>query len=89
MQLAESRAVIKARGGCTAGSGPDLTGYPHLTHAPAQWGDGVRIASNGAAVKHVAEHVDELPITIVAGVFDITIEAAADAYRYAKANGLI
>ena len=47
MLLAESGVKADLRGTATAGTGPDLTGYPHLVYAPGQWGPGVRVASNG------------------------------------------
>ena len=42
MQLAEAPVKIQLRGVRTGGVGPDLTGYPQLTYAPGEWGEGVR-----------------------------------------------
>ena len=60
MHLAEAPVRIQLRGSSTAGSGPDLTGYPHLTYAPSQWGEGVRVARTGAEVEYLARDLSEL-----------------------------
>jgi hypothetical protein len=54
LNLAEGPVRVQLSGISFGGSGPDLTGYPHLTHAPSPWGEGVRCASNGTAVIQVA-----------------------------------
>jgi hypothetical protein len=90
VQLAESSVVAKLRGECAGGTGPDLTGFPHLTHAPRQWGEGVRVASNGAPAAHVAASVADGPIARAAKRHGVSLEEALDAYRYAKAiNGTL
>lgn len=43
------------RGVCSPGAGPDLARYPRLTHAPAQWGEGVRTAGTGVPCDEIAE----------------------------------
>lgn len=98
MQIAESPAKIRLKGGCSAGTGPDLAGYPHLTHAPAQWGEGVRIASTGVPAQEVVDRfrggsvympsvIEEL--NEAAEELHISWAEIFDALRYAKANGLI
>jgi hypothetical protein len=89
MRIAEAPMVPRLRGTSTGGTGPDLTGYPHLTYAPAQWGDGVRLASNGAAVSPIAACAAERPIEYAATIYGISPAEVLDALRYARANGLI
>jgi hypothetical protein len=78
------------RGSSTGGHGPDLTGYQHLTYAPAQWGQGVRVASNGASVDMIAndpmvvdvmESLDEL-----ASAEGISLDELFDCLRYARSK---
>jgi uncharacterized protein (DUF433 family) len=87
----ENDLTIALRGSSTGGTGPDLTGFKHLTHAPGQWGDGVRIASNGVDVGQIAidgkaamSEIDEL-----AEAEGITLDELFDALRYARANGAV
>jgi hypothetical protein len=91
MHLAEAPVKIELRGSSTAGSGPDLTGYPHLTYAPAQWGEGVRIARTGAEVKGIG--YDAAPTVLMldrlAAAEGITWDELFDALRYARANGSV
>ena len=89
MQIAESSVVAKLNGACTGGNGPDLTGYPHLVYAPAQWGPGVRVASNGADVQRVAWATADYPIERVTDEYGVSFNEATEALRYARANGLI
>jgi hypothetical protein len=83
--------TVSLRGSSTAGTGPDLAGYPHLTYAPAQWGDGVRIARNGAEVDSITD--DAAPTVLMldrlAAAERITWDELFDALRYARANGAI
>ncbi len=69
----------------------DLTGYPHLVFAPQQWGEGVRVASNGIPVKDIAVAAKriELATTIeaVAHGLDLTWDELFDALRYARDHG--
>jgi hypothetical protein len=88
MQIAESSVVAKLKGACAGGNGPDLTGYPHLVYAPAQWGEGVRIASNGAKASYVAVSVADGPITRAAARHGVSLEEALDAFKYVRENGL-
>lgn len=37
-------------GTCVGGHGPNLSGYPGLTYAPNQHGEGVRFAHNGTPI---------------------------------------
>ena len=86
MQVAESPAVVKLRGECTEGTGPDLTGFPHLVYAPNQWGDGVRCGSNGACAQHVAAMAAEFPIEEAAEEYGVSLAEALDALRWARAS---
>jgi len=69
----------------------DLTGYRHLTYAPAQWGPGVRTAAHGtalAAIVEAAGWVDLVPrIEGVARGLDLTWDELFDALRYARDKG--
>jgi hypothetical protein len=89
MHVAESSVVGKLKGECSGGTGPDLTGYPHLACAPAQWGEGVRIASSGIAAFDVAIYASQHPIEEVTDAYRVSFNEATDALRYARANGLI
>jgi hypothetical protein len=73
------------QGKCEGGDGPDLTRYPRLTHAPDQWGEGVRVASNGAAVAEIALTCEEQlsDLAIAAGHYQITLAELFDALLYA------
>lgn len=91
MQLAEAPVKIQLNGRSSGGSGPDLTGYPHLTYAPDQWGDGVRIARNGADVATIGH--DAAPTVLMldqlARSESLTWDELFDALRYARANGAV
>jgi hypothetical protein len=89
MHLAEAPVKIELHGSSTGGSGPDLTGYPHLTYAPGQWGDGVRVASNGKAVWEIAETAQSVPIERTADMYGVSVMEAAEAFSYARATGTI
>jgi hypothetical protein len=89
MQIAESAVIAQLKGGCAAGSGPDLTGYPHLVYAPAQWGEGVRCGSNGIPAAAVASDAKHDPIGDVAEAYGVSLQEVCDCVRYAKAHGLI
>jgi hypothetical protein len=72
----------------TAGPGVvDLTGYPNLTYAPSQWGDGVRVASNGYRVEEIARAADDEGLVdgcrLVARRFGLSSSELYDALRYA------
>lgn len=89
MQLAESGVKADLRGTATAGTGPDLAGYPHLVYATVQWGPGVQCASNGVSALGVAYGTRFDPIEVVAATHDVTLHEIVDALRYARATGLI
>jgi hypothetical protein len=89
MQLAESSVVAKLNGACAGGTGPDLTGYPLLVYAPAQWGERVCIASNGASVVAVARITSKEPIEYCTDLYGVSFNEATEALCYARANGLI
>jgi hypothetical protein len=89
MQLAESSVVAKLNGACAGGTGPDLTGYPHLVYAPAQWGKRVCIANNGADAVAVARTASILPIEFCTDQYGVSFNEVTEALRYARANGLI
>jgi hypothetical protein len=89
MHVAESSVVGKLKGECSGGTGPDLTGYPHLVYGAAQWGKGVRIASNGVDAVEVARHASRHPIEYVTDDYRVSFNEVTDALRYARANGLI
>ena len=69
----------------------DLTGYPKLTYAPHEYGEGIRVASNGApvtAIVQAAEWVDLVPrIEGVARGLDLAWDELFDALRYARDHG--
>jgi hypothetical protein len=89
LNLVESPVKAQLLGSSSGGSGPDLTGYPHLVYAPAQWGEGVRVASNGAHADRIGSGVAEHPLPHVALVSGVTLEEALDCYRYAFDNNLL
>jgi hypothetical protein len=72
------------RGECTGGTGPDLRDYPRLTHAPAQWGEGVRVASNGKPADEIARacEAEVQHLADVAVHYDITLAELFDALRW-------
>jgi hypothetical protein len=91
MHLAEAPVTVQLCGSSTVGSGPDLTGYPHLTYALAQWGEGVCIARTGAEVKGIG--YDAAPTALMldrlAAAEGITSDELFDTLRYARANGAV
>jgi hypothetical protein len=89
VQIAEPPMIPRLRGTAAPGTGPDLTGFPGLTYAPAQWGEGVRIASNGSAIAPIAACAAERPIEYAATIYGISTAEVLDALRYARANGMI
>ena len=91
MQLTEAPVRMQLRGASTGGSGPDLTGYPHLTYAPEQWGDGVRIARNGAEVDSILLDADTLAkkVDFLARAEGLTWDELFDVLRYGRANGAL
>jgi hypothetical protein len=91
MHLAEAPVRMQLHGTAGTGSGPDLAGYPHLTYAPSQWGEGVRCASNGIPVSQIAEECgDHLGFNLLtaAGAYGISIDELFQALKYARAQGL-
>jgi hypothetical protein len=89
MRIAEPKLIPRLHGTAGPGPGPDLTGYPHLTYAPAQWGEGVRIASSGAAIGPIAACATERPIEYAATIYGISTAEVLDALRYARAHEII
>jgi hypothetical protein len=89
MHIGESPVKAQLRGASSGGTGPDLTGFPHLVYAPAQCGEGVRCGSNGASAMDVAEEAAVMPIEKVATFHHISLHEALDALRYARATRLI
>jgi hypothetical protein len=89
MQIAESPVVAKIAGTSVGGTGPDLTGYPHLVYAPSQWGEGVRCQSHGQPVEPIGRVMLRHPIGVAAFDFRCSLHEALDAFRYCEANGLI
>ena len=76
-------------GSCVGGNGPDLSRYPNLVHAVQQWGEGIRCHSNGAPIEPIATLALAQPIAMVAASHSVSVDEACDAFRYAKANGLV
>jgi hypothetical protein len=92
MQLSEMPVKAQLFGTAAAGTGPDLAGYPHLTYAPAQWGEGVRIARNGAPISDIALDAQAdcvAAIDSVARSENLSWAELFDALRYARANGAV
>ncbi len=87
----EPTVTTKLAGKCEGGNGPDLTKYPHLTHAPSQWGEGIRVASNGKTVDAIALDaallVPELDAYVNA--HGITWAELFDALRYARDQRIV
>lgn len=81
------RLEIKAES--LPGEGPDLAGYPGLTHALLQWGDGVRIASNGKPIEPIARAATKQPIGVVAADHGVSLNEVVDAMKYCQAHRLI
>jgi uncharacterized protein (DUF433 family) len=86
MQMAESPVTVRLRGACTGGTGPDLTGYPHLTYAPAQWGEGVRFAKHGEAIADIVERCEEQisDLRVAAAFCRVTLRELFDAILYSQ-----
>ncbi len=69
----------------------DLRGYPQLTYAPLQWGEGIRLHKNGLPVTQIAAAAKR--IDLVGGIeqvcmgLDLTWEELFDALRYARDHG--
>jgi hypothetical protein len=89
MQLGEAPVKLQMNGTSTAGTGPDLTEFPDLVYAPAQWGEGVRCGSNGQDALSVARAVDAVSIGVAAATARVSLSEALDAYKWAKKQGLI
>lgn len=90
MEVKEAPDIkFQLNGTSTGGTGPDLTKYPNLCHAPLQWGDHVACHSNGADVARVAAAAAERPIEYVCHIYGISIGEASDALRYARDNRMI
>lgn len=61
--------------------------YPLLVYAPKQWGEGVRVASNGARATEIAETLAAAgPAEAVARHFGVTLEELGQAARYVAQN---
>jgi hypothetical protein len=77
---------IALSGTARGGTGPDLTGYPHLVYAPGQWGEGVCVASNGAPVASIAGAAKVCGafslLRQIADDFEITLDEVCDAIRW-------
>lgn len=69
----------------------DLTRYPYLVYAPAQWGPGIRTAAHGTpldAIADAAAWVDLVPrIEGICRGLDLTWDELFDALRYARDKG--
>jgi hypothetical protein len=92
VDIAESPVTAQLFGAAGPGSGPDLTGYPHLTYAPSQWGQGIRIARNGASVFGIAFDARAkcvAAIDALAQSENLSWPELFDALRYARANGAV
>lgn len=79
------------QGTCVGGTGPDLTGYPSLTYAPLQHGEGVRLARNGLDIDAVVEAASSImaEVDALACREGITLAELCDVLRYARANEMI
>ena len=75
MNLVETPVTMQLRGTSSGGTGPDLTGYPHLVYAPAQWGEGVRTEINGTRVAAVASMAALQCRSATAQTFGVTLVA--------------
>ena len=90
MHVAETPMKIEIKADCKGGDyGTDLTGYPHLVYAPQQWGDGVRIASNGADALSVAAAAEQVPTQTVAKAYNISVAEVLEARRSVARHRLI
>jgi hypothetical protein len=71
-------------GTCTGGTGQEMRDYPRLTIAPAQWGEGVRVASNGKAVDEIARACghEVKHLVDVAAHYQINMAELFDALRW-------
>ncbi len=84
--IATLQGRVEKPAGCV-----DLTGYPRLTYAPFQHGEGVRIASHGFLVADVAKAAAKVnlvgTIEVLAKGLDLTWDELFDALRYARDHG--
>ena len=89
---------LRFRGRCEhlKGAG-DLSRYPNLVYAPAQWGDGVRTHLKGVSVEFIAESSkgEDGSNSLVAQLddfaklHDISFDELLDALRYARSVKLV
>ncbi len=89
---------LRFRGRCDHAKGTvDLSRYPSLTYAPAQWGEGVRTATTGVSIAFIANAAraedgsDGLvgQIDDLAKLLQISFDELLDALRYARAAGKV
>jgi hypothetical protein len=86
--------VVNAfRGVCSTGTGPDLARYPRLTHAPSQWGEGVRTAGTGVSCEEIAVRAQMeglvAPLDALAATCGVTLGEVLHALDYARDQKLI
>jgi hypothetical protein len=68
----------------------DLSRHPLLCHAPAQWGDGVRVASNGTPVADICRRARAEPdYARLAAEFGITPAEAVACVAFGVEAGMV
>jgi hypothetical protein len=63
-----------------------LDDFPELAYSPKQWGEGVRVASNGAPVEMIAADLADSTAEEVAREYEVSVEAVAQAVAFLNAK---
>lgn len=80
-------------GTCVGGKGPNLSGFPGLTYAPQQHGEGIRFAHNGVPVEEaLADPAMATAVATLDGIaakLGVKLPDVCDAVGHARTNGVI
>jgi len=72
---------------------PNLHDYPALTHAPQQWGEGIRFAHNGRPVEDLSSMIDDYEVIgamdAAARHLGVSFGDVCDALKYLRGAGAI
>jgi hypothetical protein len=63
-----------------------LDDFPELVYAPEQWGEGVRVASNGVLAEELVADLANSTAGVVAKEHEVSIEAVAQAVAFLNAK---
>lgn len=80
-------------GACVGGTGPNLSGFPGLTYAPSQHGEGIRFAHNGTPIEDALGHPDAkgaiATLDAIAEKLGVKLPDVCDAIGYLRKHDLI